>query len=216
MVYNHPRSFLCDLVVHAGRFGFSGRGRPAWFPIWCGVIRRGTYHNNTIIATLCQGLFFIFKFIYRGIFMGNVYAVKDIEFSLSVKGRDGQRPADFATVTGMETFSVSFDNGMDEWRPLDQKGWAKRLVTTKSLTVSLSGKRVFGCVGNDYVAGLGFEGGAGTQTVLWARFPSGDELFMPCVVNVSGAGGGGAADVAELAFDCLSDGVPMYTRGVDA
>lgn len=145
--------------------------------------------------------------------MNNVYAVKDIEFSLSMKGQEGEQPADFAKVTGMETFMVSFDNGMDEWRPLDQKGWAKRLITTKSLTVGLSGKRVFGCVGNDYVASLAFEGGINTQSILWVKFPSGDELFMPCTINVTASGGGSSADVAELTFDCLSDGSPMYTRG---
>jgi len=145
--------------------------------------------------------------------MTNVYAVKDIDFGISLKGRNSDREEDFAMVSGMETFTVSFSGGMDEWQPIDQKGWRKRLLTTKSITIGLSGKRVFGCAGNDYVAGLAYQMGESTQTVLRAKFPGGDELFMPCTINVNSAGGGGAADVAVLEFDCLSDGAPLYTKG---
>ncbi|MCL2855987.1 MAG: hypothetical protein FWE21_10310 [Defluviitaleaceae bacterium] len=146
--------------------------------------------------------------------MNNVYAVKDIKFSISTAGRGGQRPADFAPVTGMDTFTVTFDNGMDEWNPLDEGGWTRRMITTKSLTIGLSGKRVYGCGGNDYVAGLAYKAGTDAQTMLFAKFPCGDELLMPCTVNVTSAGGGGAADVAVLEFDCQSDGAPVYTKGV--
>ena len=47
-------------------------------------------------------------------------------------------------IADMESFSVKLDNGVEEWNPLDQKGWVRRLMTSKSVTISISGKRNFG------------------------------------------------------------------------
>ena len=44
-------------------------------------------------------------------------------------------------IADMESFSVKLDNGVEEWNPLDQKGWVRRLMTSKSVTISISGKR---------------------------------------------------------------------------
>ena len=53
------------------------------------------------------------------------------------------------TIADMETFSVSFDNGVEEWKPFDHDGWTRRLLTGKSVTISINGKRNVGDVGND-------------------------------------------------------------------
>jgi len=143
--------------------------------------------------------------------MNGVFAVNDIEFEISRNGRN-VGGASFVTVSGMESFAISFDNGVEQWNPIDARGWARRLVTAKSMTVSLSGKRVFGCAGNDFVAEAAYRSGGSLLTTLAVIFPNGDELRMDCVLNVTASGGGGASDIAVLEFDCLSDGRPVYTR----
>jgi len=117
-----------------------------------------------------------------------------------------------AVVRDMETFGISFDNGVEQWNPIDQEGWARRLMTGKSVTISLSGKRNYGDRGNDYVAGLAYENGNNAVTVLEVVFPDGSTLVMDCVVNVTASDGGGATDVAALEFECMSDGKPSYIK----
>ena len=40
-------------------------------------------------------------------------------------------------IADMESFSVSFDNGVEEWTPFDTEGWIRRLMTAKSMTISV-------------------------------------------------------------------------------
>ena len=141
-----------------------------------------------------------------------VYPVNNIRFRIGMKGVDS-KAEDMAVVRDMETFSVSFDNGIEMWSPIDQEGWVRRLMTSKSVSVSLSGKRNYGDAGNDYVAGLAYENGNGTCSVLETVFPDGSTLRMNCVVSVTASDGGSATDVAALEFECMSDGKPEYLRG---
>lgn len=77
-----------------------------------------------------------------------VYPVYENQFNLGAA-------KDTATaIADMETFSVSFDNGVEEWKPMDQEGWTRRLLTAKSVTIGINGKRNVGDPGNDYIAGL--------------------------------------------------------------
>jgi len=144
--------------------------------------------------------------------MNGVFAVNDIVFEISRTGRNIGGNS-LVAVSGMESFAISFDNGIEAWNPIDARGWARRMVTAKSMTISLAGKRVFGCAGNDFVAESAYRGGAGLLTTLAVTFPNGDMLKMNCIINVNACGGGGASDIAVLEFDCLSDGQPLYMRG---
>ena len=54
------------------------------------------------------------------------------------------------TIAEMESFSVAIDGKVEEWSPFEEEGWTKRLVTGKSITISLKGKRCVGDAGNDY------------------------------------------------------------------
>ena len=139
-----------------------------------------------------------------------VFPVNAIQFRIGRNGA-GSQENEMLLVKDMESFSISFDSGVEEWNPIDQQGWARRLMTAKSVTVSVSGKRHYGDAGNDFVAGLAYENGQNTSSVLKVTFPDGGALVMPCVVNVSASDGGDATDVAGLSFECLSDGKPVYT-----
>ena len=111
----------------------------------------------------------------------------------------------------METFSVSFDDNVEEWTPMTTEGWVRRLKTGKGVTVSLNGKRHIGDAGNDYIASLAFLSGQKCNSQLKWNFPDGTVVEIPCVVNVT-AIGGDSTNVDPLEFECLSDGKPTITE----
>lgn len=109
----------------------------------------------------------------------------------------------------MESFSVSFDNGVEEWKPFDQKGWTRRLMTAKSVTISVSGKRNVGDAGNDYIAGLAFKNGRDSEADFQWTFPDGTKIkFKDAVINLKDFISGDSTGVAPLSFDVMSNGKP--------
>ena len=65
-------------------------------------------------------------------------------------------------IANCEEFSVAFDNGVEEWTAFENEGWKSRLMTAKSITISVKGKRTIGDAGNDQIAALAFENGRKT------------------------------------------------------
>ena len=123
---------------------------------------------------------------------------------------DPATPAVMSTIADMETFSVSIDNGIEEWNPMESEGWTKRLLTSKSMTIGLNGKRNRGDTGNDYVAGLALLAGASVESVFEWTFPTGTKVTFPCIVNVSTLGGDSTA-VDALEFEILTNGKPTVS-----
>ncbi len=140
-----------------------------------------------------------------------VYPCYENQFSIDVTGGNGATAANNKTIADMESFSVSIDGNVEEWNPYDTEGWTRRLVTGKSITISVSGKRNVGDDGNDYVAGIAVETGQECSTTVTWNFPDGGKLVIPCVVNVTEWGAGDARAVAPLSFDIMSDGKPTFT-----
>ena len=140
-----------------------------------------------------------------------VYPVYENQFKIDKTGGDGSTDANLVSIADMENFSVAIDGNVEEWKPFDAEGWTRRLVTGKSITISISGKRNVGDEGNDYVEGLALKTGADASTTLIWNFPSGASLKIPGVVSVTEWGGGDSTAVAPLAFDFMSDGKPTYT-----
>lgn len=114
-------------------------------------------------------------------------------------------------IADMESFSVSIDNEIQEWRPYDQEGWIKRLMTGKSITISVTGKRNVGDTGNDYVAGKAFENGTDANGYLQWTFPDGTKIGFKCVFNVTNISAGETVNVGPLEFEAQSDGKPEIT-----
>lgn len=116
------------------------------------------------------------------------------------------------TIANCEEFTVSFDNGVEEWNPFDQKGWKARLMTSKSVTISVKGKRTLGDAGNDMIAGLAYENGRATELDFKWTFPDNSTvLFKNAVVSVTANGSGASTNVAPLEFEVMSNGKPVYT-----
>ena len=137
-----------------------------------------------------------------------VYPVYENAFKINNRGRSGDA---LVTIAEMESFSVSIDGNTAEWSPLEAAGWMRRMVTGKSLTITLTGKRHVGDAGNDYLAGLAWRTGEDCNSQFEWTFPSGAKLKFDCVVNVTNPGGGESRDVAPLEVEILSDGKPTFT-----
>ena len=143
-----------------------------------------------------------------------VFAVHNNVFKIGTSGRESTSEQK-KVIKNLETFSPSFDNGVEEWNAMDQEGWISRLMTGKGITISFTGKRTIGDEGNDYVAGLTFLNEQAANSVLDWEFPDGTIVSIPCVVNVTNNGGGDTTNVAPLEFDIMSDGKPTITNAAE-
>lgn len=142
-----------------------------------------------------------------------VYPVFDIEFIVSTTGKVAHDPdptANMKKIAEMETFEPSIEGNVEEWTPMDTKGWVRRLMTGKGFTISLNGKRHEGDEGNDYIAGLALKTGTDCSTTAAVKFPNGDKMIFDCVVNVSKHFGGDSTNVSALEFEFMSDNKPTY------
>lgn len=140
-----------------------------------------------------------------------VYPCYENQFSIDKTGGDGQTEGSLVPIADMENFSVSIDGNVEEWSSFNDEGWMNRLVTGKSITISVSGKRNVGDPGNDYIESIALKiGKECNSTFIW-NFPSGAKLVMPCVINVTEWGSGDSRAVAPLAFDAMSRGKPTFT-----
>ena len=139
-----------------------------------------------------------------------VYPVFNNVFKISTSGRTGGED-DMLPIKEMESFSVSIDGNVEEWSPMEEEGWTKRMTTGKALTVSLSGKLCPSDPGNKYVSELAWKTGADCDTKFVWEFPSGAKITFDAVVSVTNIGGGDSTNVAALEFDVMSHGKPAFT-----
>jgi hypothetical protein len=115
-------------------------------------------------------------------------------------------------IADCETFGVAFDNGVEEWTPFETEGWTKRLMTAKSVTISVTGKRNIGDAGNDAVAALAWKNGRNVEKDFQWTFPDGTVvLFEDAVINVTNIGAGDSTGVGALEFEVMSNGKPTVT-----
>lgn len=125
---------------------------------------------------------------------------------------ENQFQIDGNNIADCESFSVSFDNGVEEWTPFDTQGWVRRLMTAKSVTIEVSAKRNIGDAGNDAVADKAFKNGREAEAPFTWTFPDGTKVeFAEAVINVTNHGGGESTNVAPLEFSVMSNGKPTVT-----
>lgn len=127
-----------------------------------------------------------------------VYPCYENQFAIGKSGTDTAT----TPIANCEEFSVAFDNGVEEWTAFENEGWKSRLMTAKSVTISVKGKRTIGDAGNDEIAELAFK---------WT-FPNGASvLFKNAVISVTANGAAASTSVAPLEFEVMSNGKPEYT-----
>ncbi len=163
--------------------------------------------SGTSITGLIDGVAYFVQEVTAGTISDGVAPVNEITFGVNMSGRTGSIST---VVKDAESLSIAIDGNVEEWNAMDQGGWIRRLMTSKSLTISLGGKRNYGDPGCDYVAGLAWKKGQDCNSIFYINFPNGDALVMPCVINVKTMGGDANA-VDALEWDAMSDGKPTYT-----
>ena len=120
--------------------------------------------------------------------------------------------ATMAQIADCENFSVSFDNGVEEWTPFETEGWVRRLMTGKGVTISVTAKRNVGDAGNDAVAALAWKNGREVERDFSWTFPDGTAVkFSNAIINVTNAGSAESTSVAPLEFEVMSNGKPEIT-----
>lgn len=139
-----------------------------------------------------------------------VYPVYNLIFKIGVQGRSSESDH-MKPVAELESFSLSIDGKVEEWTSMTQSGWTSALMTGKSLSISLKGKRCVGDEGNDYVAGLAWKDGLDCNSKMEVAFPEGSKLSFDCVVNVTNVGGGDSTNVAPLEFEVKAHGKPTFS-----
>ena len=118
----------------------------------------------------------------------------------------------WSDIADCETFEVAFDNGVEEWTPFEAEGWTRRLMTAKSVTITVSAKRNVGDTGNDFIAALAFENGRDAEVDFKWTFKDGTVVtFNGCPINVTALGSGDSTAVAPLEFEVMSNGQPTVT-----
>ena len=138
-----------------------------------------------------------------------VYPCYENQFKVDVSNTS---TASFKTIADMETFSVSFDNGVEEWTSFEQEGWVRRLLTGKGITITVNGKRNIGDDGNDFIAGMFMKNGRNAEADIQWTFPDGGILLIAdAVINVTNIGAGDSTAVGPLEFEIMSNGKPTYT-----
>ena len=118
----------------------------------------------------------------------------------------------YAEIADMESANITVDTGVEEWNSIKGGGWRNALATAKALSMSMSGKRCLGDVGNDYVAGMWNKNGQACNSSCKITLPNDDTLVFDCVVQVTSFLGSDATAVAPLEFELLSNGEPVYTE----
>ncbi len=141
---------------------------------------------------------------------GTVYPVYDNEFAIGTSGL-ASTTEQMVAIANLETFGLSIDGTIENWNPMEAKGWAEAMLTGKKLSISFKGKRTVGDAGNDYVAGLTWKLGNDVVTLFKWTFPTGAKVEFPCVVDVKNSGGGDSTNVEPLEFDVHCKGKPTYT-----
>ena len=150
---------------------------------------------------------------YNSTSTSGVYPCYENQFQIDTSASGSE--ASMKDIAECETFGVSFDNGVEEWTPFNTEGWIKRLMTAKSVTISVTAKRSVGDAGNDAVAALAWKNGRNVERDFQWTFPDGTTVkFEDAVINVTNVGAGDSTAVAPLEFEIMSNGKPTVTPAV--
>ena len=118
----------------------------------------------------------------------------------------------YKDIADVESFSISIDNGVEEWNPYNEEGWVRRLMTAKSVTFSCSGKRNVGDDGNDAIAAFAFENGRNAEADFKVNFMDGSSIELTnAIVSVTAYEYGDATNIAPLDVEIQSNGKPTIT-----
>lgn len=140
-----------------------------------------------------------------------VYPVFNNKFKIGIKGLESTE-SDKVLIKGMTNFAPSIDGGIEEWNTMEDEGWGDAMMTSKKLSFSFSGKRIYGDPGNDYVASLAWKSGNDVVTPFEWEMPSGAKVSFNSIVSVTTPAGGDSTAVDSLEFEVHCKGKPKFTE----
>lgn len=139
-----------------------------------------------------------------------VFPVYNLIFKIGIKGKNSIS-TDMKEIADVENLGIKLDGKVEEWTTMTTKGWSRALMTGKSFSISLKGKRHVGDLGNDYIAATAWKDGLECSSKAAIEFPDGSKLEFDCVINVTNIGGDDSTKVAPLEFELKADGKPVFT-----
>jgi hypothetical protein len=139
-----------------------------------------------------------------------VFPVYKLKFKIGINGKESA-DENMAEIAELESFGLSIEGNVENWTTMDKDGWASNLMTGKSFSFDMKGKRCVGDPGNDYVAEVAMKDGLDCSTKGEIEFPDGAKMEFDCVLDVTNIGGGDSTNVAPLEFTMHGDGKPTYT-----
>ena len=146
---------------------------------------------------------------------GTVYPVYNNEFKVGIKA-SGASEATMTTIANLTNFAPTIDGGVEEWNAMEAEGWGDAMMTSKKLSFTFQGKRTYGDVGNDYIAGLAWKSGNDVVAPFEWTMPSGAKVSFDAIINVKTPSGGDSTNIDSLEFDVICKGKPTFTASTAA
>ncbi len=140
-----------------------------------------------------------------------VFPVHNNIFKIGIAGLESTED-EMLTPAGLENFSPSFDNTIEDWYSMENKGWRSSLLTGKGWSIGFSGKRVVGDTANDYIANKMLAIGSEACTKFYWQLPDGLTVEQNVIISVTNNSGGDTTNVGKLEFELRSDGKPTVTE----
>lgn len=143
-----------------------------------------------------------------------VYSVSDYKIEIGTPVETGE--PQLSTVSNVESMEMKLKGTTKAWNPMELRGWARNMVTGKTLSLTFKGKRCYGDAGNDFVANKLLSIGSDCAAVLKITFPNGDALSCDGLVDITSSFGGASTDMDSMEWTYTVDGKPEYLEAAHA
>lgn len=124
---------------------------------------------------------------------------------INVGGENGG-DEDFKNIAGFEQFDIAFEKTTTDYKGWENKGFFGGDVTGLKVTVSGSGKRIYGDAANDYIASTAWYIGNKTRSKFKWIMPDGTTVKFNVVINTSKIAGGATDGDDELETTFIMNG----------
>jgi len=120
--------------------------------------------------------------------------------------------ATYVEVGGLESLAWGNSEEVQEGFFISDDGAGYSDVTGGRLNITLSGKRVDGDTGQDYIIGLmGSWGSSRKSTLQLTHVVTGDVYLIPCSIEITAPSGGDTVALESFECVCHSDGAWTFT-----
>ena len=116
----------------------------------------------------------------------------------------------------IKNFSVTTEDGTEEWNDFENGVWSLIAGTTKKLTFKLTGLRDVGNTGNDYLESKLFATGVQKEGYFCWNLPSVKSIEWDKAIYKTDLPGGDSPSLAPIEVEITSNGRPKVTEASEA